>query len=241
MHRPTTVDLSYVGDNQVPESWKNMEEDKVLVLFNTPSNIIISSSTMGGKTMFVSRLLEHDMFTVTPEKIMYCYNSRWQDLFSHMESEIDGMDFYQGMPSQEEIDSFLSSTESHKLMVFDDLMTDAVNSDRVMKLFTVGTHHNNCSVILLTHNLFPKSKHSRTLSLNTQTFVVMANTRDLGQLETLGRQLGYKHLLEAYKAATPRPYSYLVIDVNNCTIENLRLRGNIFPDDKGPTEIYKAE
>lgn len=239
MERPNTVDHTFTGDK--PESWNNMTEDKVLVLFNTPSNIIISSPSQGGKSTFVYRLLTHDMFTEPPENILYCYNSTWQPIFTKLESEMDNIIFQHGMPSKEDLENFQTSSKKHSLIIFDDLMHDAMNADTILKLFTIGTHHNNCSVILLTHNLFLKSKHSRTLNLNTHIFIIMANNRDKNQIQMLGRQLGYKNLLEAYLTATPVPYTYFIIDLHTKTANNLRLRSDIFPDDPNPTTIYKVE
>jgi len=152
-----------------------------------------------------------------------------------MESEIPNITFHHGMPDDETLEEFQSSTNKHKIIILDDLMMSAVNTDSVLKLFTIGTHHNFCSVILLTHNLFPKSKHGRTLSLNTHVFIIMANTRDRQQIDALGRQVGYKDLLKAYLAATPEAYKYFIIDLHNHTPKSLRLRSNIFTDEKGPT------
>jgi hypothetical protein len=240
MQRPDTVDQSFVVDNNSASSWKNMSEDKVLILLNTPCNIIISSPSQGGKSTFVHRLLKHDMFRETPEKILYCYNSTWQPMFSTLESEMDNISFHYGIPNKDDLEKFQTISSRHSIIVFDDLMTDAMNTDTVLKLFTVGTHHNNCTVILLTHNLFLKSKHSRTLNLNTHVFVIMANNRDKGQITALGRQLGYRQLLQAYLTAAAEPYTYFIIDLHTKTDKNLRLRSAIFPDE-GPTAVYKAE
>jgi hypothetical protein len=218
-----------------------MDEEKVLIPLPSPCNMIIASPTNGGKSTFVYRLLKHDLFGVTPEKILYCYNSTWQPLFTRMETEIPSVSFHQGLPTEDELEDFKTSVPEHKLIILDDLMTESTSSDSVLRLFTIGMHHDFCTVILLTHNLFPKSKHSRTLALNTQVFVIMSNARDRQQIQLLGRQLGYKKLLEAYSAATPNPYDHMVIDLNNSTPRQLRIRSRIFPDDEGPTTVYKAE
>jgi len=238
MDRPVTTDNSFENS---PESWKNMADDKTLVLMPSPCNIIVASPTHGGKSTFVYRLLKHDLFRDTPEKILYCYNSSWQPMFSRLESVMSNITFHYGMPSRTDMEEFQQTTTSHKAIILDDLMTDSVNSDSVLKLFTIGMHHNNCTVILLTHNLFPKSKHGRTINLNCQVFVLMSNCRDKAQVQTLGRQLGYARLLDAYVMACKDPYSHFVIDLHNDTPSNLRLRSSIFPDDPEPTTIYKAE
>jgi len=240
MNRPATVDLSFTSEDDVPESWRTMDDEKVLVLMPSPANIVVVSSSQGGKSTFVHRLLKDDLFRDSPEKVLYCYNSTWQPRFTEMESEMKNITFLHGMPDEQVLEEFQTSTRHHKVIILDDLMLQATNADSILNLFTVGTHHNFCSVILLTHNLFPKSKHGRTLSLNTHVFVIMANTRDKQQIDTLGRQLGYKNLLKAYTTATPEPYKYFIIDLHNHTPKELRLRSNVFTDEKGPTAIYKA-
>ena len=241
MSRPSTVDTSFTHDNDnTPASWRTMEEDKVLVLMPSPANIVVCSQSQGGKSTFVHRLLKADLFRESPDTILYCYNSTWQSKFTQMESEMDNIAFHRGIPDEQTLEDFQTSTNKHKIIILDDLMMDAVNADSILRLFTIGTHHNFCSVILLTHNLFPKSKHGRTLSLNTHVFVIMANTRDRQQIDRLGRQLGYNNLLKAYLLATPEPYKYFVMDLHNHTQNSLRLRSNIFPDEQGPTIIYKT-
>jgi hypothetical protein len=242
MQRPGIIDSSYVQEHETPESWKLMNEDKVLILMPSPCNMIISSPTNGGKSTFVYRLLKHDMFQMTPEKILYCYNSTWQPLFSQLEVEIPGITFHHGLPAEQELEEFKASTAGHKLIILDDLMTESTASDSILRHATISMHHECCSMMLLTHNLFPKSKHARTLTLNTQVFVVMANSRDHQQIQLLGRQTGYKNLLDAYLLATKEPFNHFVIDLDARTPRHLKLRSGIFPDDDGtPTTIYKAQ
>ena len=45
-------------------------------------------------------------------------------------------------------------------------------------------------------------------------------------------------LYNAYLNATPEPYGYLLLDVTQNTIDGLRFRTNIFPNDKTPLTVY---
>src|SRR5258706_1291764 len=51
------------------------------------------------------------------------------------------------------------------------------------------SHHRNVSVLYLTQNLFFKSKHSRTMSLNSHYIIVFKNPRDVTQIKTLAAQM----------------------------------------------------
>ena len=87
------------------------------------------------------------------------------------------------------------------------------------------------SVLYLTQNLF----RSQTISLNSRVLIVFRNPRDSLGVSTLARQMFPKHtkyLLDAFHNAMSEAYGYLVIDCHRLTPENMRLRTNIFPEEK---------
>ena len=99
------------------------------------------------------------------------------------------------------------------LLIVDDMMAEA--GDKMLKLFTKGSHHRNMSVVYIVQNLFDKGKHHRTISLNTHYLVCFKNPRDSTQIQTLARQMfqGRSHLvLEAFSRATSKAWGYLHFD-----------------------------
>ena len=65
--------------------------------------------------------------------------------------------------------------------------------------------------------------------------VLFKNPRDASQFANLARQMfpqQSSYAVEAYKDATREPYSYLLVDLRPEQDEDLRLRTNIFPDEK---------
>lgn len=64
-------------------------------------------------------------------------------------------------------------------MVTDDLMSET--DDRVIKLFTKGSHHRNLSVTYILKILFGK-KAQRTISLNSYYILLSKNPRDAAQI-----------------------------------------------------------
>jgi len=50
------------------------------------------------------------------------------------------------------------------LIIFDDLMSECINSNTIMNLFTVGSHHKNTSVFFITQNIFSKGKFARDIT-----------------------------------------------------------------------------
>lgn len=74
------------------------------------------------------------------------------------------------------------------------------------------------------------------MSRNATYIIIMKNPRDVAQIKNLSSQMGIdKNLLvEAYKEATKRAYSYLLLDFHPTTPDHIRLRSNILP---GPTPM----
>ena len=146
---------------------------------------------------------------------MYCYGI-WQPLFEKMESEFNFLIFHEGIPSKIEISNF-SSELNHSMIILDDLMDEVLKSREMEMLFIRGCHHQNLSCIFLTQNIFSQSKHSRTITLNTNYMVLFRNFRDSSQIKTLARQIypgKVKFLEESYNDATKKKYGYLLIDMS---------------------------
>ena len=95
------------------------------------------------------------------------------------------------------------------------LMMDAANSEELVHLMCVGSHHHQITVIHILHNLFQKGKFMRTASLNCHYFILMANKRDTLQINTLGRQIipgQLKFFMRSFELATQENFSYLLLD-----------------------------
>ena len=186
--------------------------------------MIIAGPSRCGKTVFTFRFINeaHSLITPPPDKIVYCYGE-YQEIFC----EYPQVEFTEGLPDMSRFDG-----KQRILLIIDDLLSET--NDEVEKIFTKGSHHRNISAIFLSQNLFYKSKHNRTMSLNAHYLVLFKNPRDVTQVTTLGRQMypgRSKFLLESFKDATDRPYGYLLIDLKGETEEKYRIRTNIFPNE----------
>ncbi|CAG2253719.1 unnamed protein product [Mytilus edulis] len=86
-----------------------------------------------------------------------------------MQQTIKNLLFVQGLPENLNMlndDSFIDSRYP-SLIILDDLMRDATNSNDVCELFVEGSHHRNLSVACIMQNAFSKEKESRTMSINS--------------------------------------------------------------------------
>lgn len=206
-------------------------EKESLVKFECPSAFLLSGPSNSGKSVLMMKILKHarDMFTVPPVQIMYCYN-KWQaDLFD----SVSGVEFHKDLPSESELKEFCKDRR-HRLIIFDDLLSQIIDNKFVLDLFCVGSHHDVLSPFLITQNLFFKSATMRTISLNCHYFILLKNRRDGQQINTLARQMyphNSKFVVSAYNEATSSPFGYLIIDVSSHSNDLYRLRTNCFPSE----------
>jgi len=200
--------------------------------FEHPSTILLSGPTKSGKTTLLSKILKNSnkgLVCPPPQRIMYCY-SVWQKAFEEMRKNCNEclIEFKEGIP---DIADFNSSQNS--ILILDDLMTQAGKDEKVLKLFTVDSHHLNLTVFFLTQNIFPQEKYSRSISLNCQYILLTNNPRDRNKLVQLGKQIfpgNSKFFKEAYDdAVTDRKYGYLVLALNQNTEEENRVQTGILP------------
>lgn len=195
-----------------------------LLPFIHPFTSIVAGPTGCGKTNFVFRLIDNIdmMISPTPKNIVY-YFTEYQSIFDRYPH----VDFRQGVPKLSDMDAMCDT-----LVVLDDMMTES--DDKILNIFTRGSHHRNISVIFLVQNFFNKNKHMRTISLNAQYVVLFKNPRDNSQFAHLARQLyptNYRFAVDAYINATRDPFSYLLLDLRSEQDEDLRLRTHIFPGE----------
>lgn len=129
------------------------------------------------------------------------------------------------------------------LVVVDDLQ--ATHSEIVSQWFTRKSHHLDCSIIYLVQNVFDKSPYHRSISLNATYLILFRNPRDMSQVSHLDKQVypsGGKLLTRAYMSATRGiAHSYIVVDFNQSTPEDFRLRNTLFPEEDFPKAYAYTE
>lgn len=138
-------------------------------------------------------------------------------------------------------------TDDHKhgngtLVIIDDFVNHL--DEEIAELFTVLSHANNISVILMTQNLFSKNKFFRTVSLNSMYLTLFKNPRDGRQIATFAQQISphsINWVVDAFHECTKAPYSYLTFDSHQATPTVARLRSNYLPGEGPPVVWFKAD
>lgn len=192
--------------------------------FIHPFSALIAGPSGCGKSYFVKKFLKHILALCETkfERVIWFYDE-WQPLYESLQTNVE---FKRGLP---EID-FDGSVPV--LIIIDDLMREA--DERVVDIFTKGSHHRNMSVLFLTQNLFHQGKGRRDISLNAHYIIYFKNPRDRAQIRHLALQVypeNPKFVYDAYKDATSAAHGYLFIDLKQSTEDDSRFRTNIFPDD----------
>lgn len=195
------------------------------MMMNHPFTCIVAGPTCSGKTYLVRSIIKQRAITPMPSKIVWLY-AEDQPLYKDLDIE-----FIQGIPDdlEQRFDG-----QNPTLVVIDDLMTQLHSDQRLTRLFTVGSHHRNLSVIFIVQNIFHQGKEMRNLSLNSHYIVLFKNPRDKHQINVLARQMypgNSKFLQEAYEDSTSEPHGYLLLDLKPETQDEFRVKTGILPTD----------
>lgn len=181
-----------------------------------PMTMLIAGPSYSGKSTLVAGIINagSEIIDVNFKKIIWCYAERnsVSSILPQINNEHkDKIQFVKGVP-----DEFGNPDNEPQLIVLDDLMCESNSASAVSELFTRGSHHRNFSVILITQNIFQKSKHSRDISLNAKYIVHFKSPRDILQFSYLARQIypeNSKDLCRLFKEITRTSHSYIFIDL----------------------------
>ena len=99
-----------------------------------PFSMLISGPQLAGKSEFVKQLLSLKCYIMTdpPERIVWFYGTRQQDLFCSLTEEIPSIEFYEGLPMSIEV---TSDRSKRNIFIVDDLMQSASGNQLVEKTF----------------------------------------------------------------------------------------------------------
>ena len=160
------------------------------------------------------------MITPTPDEIIY-YFTEYQSIFDRYPHVI----FRQGVPKSDEIENM-----RNVLVILDDMMTEV--DQKILNIFTRGSHHREISIIFMVQNFFNKNKHMRTIC--TVYRYLQESARQQSN-RTSGEQLyphNYRFAVDSYKNSTQEAFGYLLVDLRIEQDKELRLRTHVFPGEQ---------
>lgn len=212
-----------------------MDREASLTLRNS-FTMCLAGPTGCGKTVFLDNMIRNadTLFSKKPGPVYYFYKL-YQDKFRDMESYVN---FVEGMCTMDWIRANVKEGQN-TVLILDDLARNM--SEDTSEIFSVASHHMDCNVCLVVHNLFDKNKAFRNISLNSRYLVVFKNPRDTSSITAFAKQFdpgNAARMMRIYRDATAKPFSHLFVDLDQKTPENLRLRSNIFFDHDEPMRIF---
>lgn len=188
--------------------------------------IFISGPSGCGKTTFVMDLVNHlqDFSKSPPLQIVYFY-TEWQARFREM-SQSHGIIFIE---DSEILLDQVRELSMPTFIIFDD-MINSKSLKAVAQLYTVHGRHLNLSLAFISQRLFHTSEYFRQISQNSDYFCVFKNPRNSMEIRNLAMQITPKtlELLDIFRYATVKPYSYLFINLTQEAIPQLKYISNIF-------------
>ena len=137
--------------------------------------------------------------------------------------------FVQGLPELSD-DLHEINPKFHHILVFDDLISRAIESPLLSLLFMQGRHH-NASVILLLQNMFPKGKFNTNISRNAEYMVLFRSPSDRKQIGIIAERMFDKNrtaFMSAYTKETKKPDGYLLVDNQPKTTSDNQAVADIF-------------
>lgn len=209
------------------------------VKFSHPFTCLLAGPTSSGKTFITREILKNFKVTTTINhaklSVLWCYG-QMQIIYQEPISDDVNVHYVNGM-----VDDDVIEQQQPDIIVVDDLMHELGDDKRLADLFTKGSHHMNISIIFIVQNLFFQAKQMRTISLNSNYYLLMKNPRDKLQIINLAKQItpgDTKYFISVYEDATKEPYSNLIIDLTPQCPDSFRLRSLKVKGDEVEFIIY---
>ena len=196
------------------------------MLFKAPFTAIIVGPSSSGKSQWLKKFLKYrnQLIKPSPHDVLYAYGEINPTVLEYKEA---GIEIFNGVPDQQKI----KTLNPPSLIILDDLMFD-IDEKYLNMLFTRGSHHWNCSIVLVCQTLY--GRNLRTPRTNTHYLIIMKNNNLKQNISTISQQMFPKqtnYFMDSYHDACKNPYGYIVIDSHPSTNEADRLFSNIFPGE----------
>ena len=188
-----------------------------------PFSMTVAGPTGAGKTYLIKRILESDIISPGPKKVIWCYAENQPVLFKEMEKAGLVDKFEKGLDFEKHVDGITPT-----LLVIDDLQDETSSDSEVADLFKRGCHHRNLSVIFLVQNLFFQGKKSVDIRRNSTYVVLFKNPQDKMQIHRFAQNAfpgKVEYIMQLYE--TLGPHGYLLFDFTQEADDDIRIRTGI--------------
>ena len=149
---------------------------------HTPFNMVISGPTQAGKSELTKEVIRRRSEIMNPpvKHVVYCYGTSSIIFKEKIDAELPDVTMHKGLP-----ESLGDEIGTPYLYIFDDLMQEVSNGkSKCDKMFTRGSHHNNCSIIFITQNFY--YDNLRTITTNLKYLVLFKNPSETQKICKVG-------------------------------------------------------
>ena len=220
-----------------------------------PAAIIITGSSNSGKTVLAERLIcqSGEAFVKPAEEVCWVYARHADDtqMFDRIRSKLSEahipVTFYEGFPDEAINNNtlFTKDKTAHKILCLDDVFTTPCVNKTLENLFSITSHHQNLSVILLIHNMFggtPAQRTCLTTILRSCTYlVVFVGRRMFPIIKSVASSYfaGERHrLIDPFTHLVRQsvPFNYIAIDFVESDVDYQVREQGLVPTD--PCHIF---
>lgn len=208
--------------------------------FHLPLACIIQGPPKSGKTYIIKKILEHSdrLFDKKLDEIYWFYGEENDTvrLIKNTHPHLN-ITLIKGLPQS--FDKYINSSVT-TLIIIDDIMGQACASKEVTDLFCNKLQHTNTSTILCLQNLFYHGPERTTLIRCAHILFLLKNPLDQTIAMCVAQKLmpsKKKIFMDIFEEATKLPHGYLMVDGQQHTPDNARLRTNIF--ENGIQRIFQ--
>ena len=212
------------------KNYKNLEIDSEI--FQGSSRIILLGGSHCGKTYFLQKLvLRHEKKF---RKIIICGTPN--DLLKYPETR-GKTELHSGIydPFNEIADECEDGRQI--LIVYDDLMSEAYNSQIVNNLFSKGRHY-NISTVLVLQSYFPSGSGRSILPMvkNNASLQIFFRLRNQAEMSLVAKKLEFDKKSQQFfldliqREVCGKKYGYLAVYMDETNLE-ARYRNNLVKDD----------
>ena len=214
------------------KNYKNLEIDSEI--FQGSSRIILLGGSHCGKTYFLQKLvLRHEKKF---RKIIICGTPN--DLLKYPETR-GKTELHSGIydPFNEIADADECEDGRQILIVYDDLMSEAYNSQIVNNLFSKGRHY-NISTVLVLQSYFPSGSGRSILPMvkNNASLQIFFRLRNQAEMCLVAKKLEFDKKSQQFfldliqREVCGKKYGYLAVYMDETNLE-ARYRNNLVKDD----------
>ena len=187
--------------------------------------ILFSGPSRSGKTQFLKSIIENlDIFSKSPPRKKILIYTVMQPIYHQLGVDV----LVRDSPNLKE-EIFSISGGENTLCIFDDMINSG-NLKEVSELFLVDGRHKNLSQIFITQQLFVNNAYFRSISQNSDYYIIFKNPRNAAEIGHLATQMtpGNRELVKYFQLATRNAFSYLFINLTQECDQRVKYLSNLF-------------